>query len=81
MKTLLHDIPVNDKCIDDTIVQLSNCNTLGVMWTIDSDCLYFYVNIVKKDVLTKRCILRFVASIFDPLDLVSPIVLIGKVIF
>ena len=80
-QTLLKYVPVDDKCIHDTIVQLSDSKTLGIMWNIDSDCFYFDVNIVKKNVLTKRCILSFVASIFDPLGLVSPIVLMGKVIF
>ena len=80
-QTLLKYIPVDDKCIHDTNVQLSDSKTLGIMWNIDSDCFYFDVNIVKKDVLTKRCTLSFVASIFDPLGLVSPTVLMGNVIF
>ena len=49
---------------------------------LKKDCFSFDVYIVKKNVLlTMRCILSFVASIFDPLGLVSPIVLMGKVIF
>ena len=39
---------------------------------------YFDVNIKKQDVVTRRHILGFVASIFDPLGFVSPIIVAGK---
>ena len=78
---MLEEVSLDDKCIDDIIVKLSDSKTLGVMWNIDPDCFYFDVNIVKKDGLTKRCILSFVSSIFDTLGPVPPIVLMGKVIF
>ena len=42
---------------------------------------YFDVNIKKYDVLTRRHIFSFTSSIFDPLSLISPILVTGKCIF
>ena len=39
------------------------------------------VSIPEKTVETKRGILRFLASIFDPLAIVSPVALYGKILY
>ncbi|KAL8583120.1 hypothetical protein ACOMHN_008558 [Nucella lapillus] len=52
---------------------------LGVRWTLETDSLHFFSNPNKKP-LTKRGILSTVASIFDPLGLISPITLKGRMI-
>ena len=51
--------------------------TLGVQWCIESDCFQFRINL-KDSPLTRRGILSTVSSVFDPLGMVSPFILIGK---
>lgn len=47
---------------------------LGVQWCIESDALKFKVTIQRK-VLTRRGLLSMVSSIYDPLGILSPIIL------
>lgn len=52
---------------------------LGVLWCIESD--EFRFRIVLRDCpLTRRGILSTVSSLYDPLGLISPVVLLGKLI-
>ena len=51
--------------------------TLGVHWCIESDTFQFRIEI-KDRPFTRRGILSTVSSVYDPLGLVSPCVLIGK---
>ena len=50
---------------------------LGVEWCVESDTFQFRVTLNNKHV-TSRGILSTVSSIFDPLGLVSPFLLLGK---
>ena len=51
--------------------------TLGIEWCTETDTLQF--NVFLKDALTtRRGMLSIVGSIFDPLGLVSPVVLEGR---
>lgn len=52
---------------------------LGIRWTLDTDMLHFK-NEFRDKPLTKRGALSMLASIFDPLGLVSPVVLKGRLI-
>ena len=49
---------------------------LGIGWNVDQDEFCYKAN-VKCDVVTKRTMLRVVASIYDPLGLVGPIIVAG----
>ncbi|XP_063872995.1 uncharacterized protein LOC135107264 [Scylla paramamosain] len=51
--------------------------TLGVEWCIESDTFQFRIKLKDKP-LTRRGILSTVSSIYDPLGLVSPLILTGK---
>ena len=66
---------------NDEIVNISDSKVLGVMWNTHDDYFYFNVCITDMSVVTRRSILSFVCSIFDPLGLISPIILCGRVIF
>ena len=50
---------------------------LGVQWCVESDSLKFKIEL--KDLpCTRRGILSTVSSIYDPLGLIAPVVLVGK---
>ena len=51
---------------------------LGIVWDLQTDGFTFSVSKNSDTQLTRRKILSIVASIFDPLGLVSPFVLQGK---
>ena len=61
-------------------VKANETKMLGLTWNKESDTLRVTFPQEKADI-TKRGILRFLASIFDPLGLVSPITLTGKVVY
>eukprot|EP00794_Sanderia_malayensis_P021143 gene21143-biopygen14691 len=52
---------------------------LGVQWNVSNDSFQYDVNIPAREV-TKRGILSFVSSIYDPLGIVAPFVLTAKII-
>ena len=52
---------------------------LGIRWNVQSDNLEFNVQIQQKPE-TRRGILSIIASLFDPLGLISPVTLKGKFI-
>ncbi len=51
--------------------------TLGIQWNVESDTLGFRITL-KDQPLTRRGMLSTIASIYDPLGLISPITLVGK---
>ena len=56
------------------------CNierAVGVHWCIESDTLQFRI-VVQDKPLSRRGILSIVSSVFDPLGLVAPFILVGK---
>ncbi|KAK3731637.1 hypothetical protein QZH41_007310 [Actinostola sp. cb2023] len=50
---------------------------LGVQWCVESDTLQFRI-VLKDRPFTRRGILATVSSVFDPLGLVAPVILLGK---
>ena len=89
----LHMFVSNHKAVIDSISQddrskvLQNLDitkdmlpverALGVQWCVKSDSLQFRVEL-KDQPLTRRGILSTVSSVFDPLGLLAPVILIGK---
>jgi hypothetical protein len=56
--------------------------TLGVKWDVTRDLFYFEADLTNQSCeVTKRNILKITSSVFDPLGLISPILLTGKLIF
>ena len=79
---ILQDIPAEERAVEvKTLVPESDSKALGILWDVNSDQFYFDVNMKVPDVVTKRGILSTVASTFDPLGLMSPMLIVGKVIF
>ncbi|XP_011859297.1 PREDICTED: uncharacterized protein LOC105556797 [Vollenhovia emeryi] len=55
--------------------------TLGVLWNQQQDCLLYRVNIRPHgDKVTKRTILAQIASLYDPLGLLGPVIVKAKIL-
>ncbi|CAH8428700.1 unnamed protein product [Schistosoma turkestanicum] len=57
----------------------TTCRALGISWNISDDTFRFYVGRVNEPV-TRRNVLSFVASIFDPMGYLAPVILPAKLI-
>ena len=67
----------NVKTVDLTHDELPSEKALGVLWSVASDTLGFHISVSDKP-LTRRGILSIVSSVYDPLGMVAPFVLMGK---
>lgn len=81
-KTVLATIPKQDCAegaadLDMALGEHKMERALGIQWCISSDKFQFRVK-VKEHPFTRRGILSTVASIFDPLGFVAPVILKGK---
>lgn len=81
-KDVLAEIPEDLKAkylsnLDLTYDTLPVERTLGVQWCIESDTFQFRVEIRSKP-RTRRGVLSTVSSVFDPLGLICPYILVGK---
>ncbi|XP_047483301.1 uncharacterized protein LOC125035146 [Penaeus chinensis] len=81
-KEVLEAISLEEKAISLKNLDLSSEalpieRTLGVEWCIESDTFQFRISINDKPI-TRRGILSTVSSVFDPMGMVSPFILIGK---
>lgn len=71
------DRPKDLQSLDLTKDRLPVGRALGVQWCIESDTLQFSVD-MKDQLLTRRGILPAVSSVFDPLVMLAPLILLGK---
>ena len=81
---LLRQIPAEDrgkkvKELDLDRDSLGSERALGLKWSMDSDMFFFQFS-DKQNPLTRRGMLSTVSSVFDPLGIVSPVTLLGRVI-
>lgn len=53
--------------------------TLGIHWNATTDNLSFQVKLKTNPTVTKRTALSIIAGIYDPLGLVSPVIVMGKI--
>ena len=53
---------------------------LGIKWKIMPDVFFFDVNLCSDVSVTRRKMLSIAASIFDPLGLLNPVILLGKLL-
>ena len=51
--------------------------SLGTYWCIETDNIGFRIELKDKP-LTRRGILSTVSSVYDPLGIVAPVILVGK---
>ncbi|XP_063994337.1 uncharacterized protein LOC135171637 [Diachasmimorpha longicaudata] len=60
---------------DSTILK-----TLGIFWNSSEDTITYEAKLSRHQIITKRIILSETAKIFDPLGLLSPVVIVAKMI-
>ena len=79
---ILNAVPIEDRAkeVKDFNSEV-NSKALGVKWCVGGDYFYFDVNVPDTHKATRREILSVVSSTYDPLGLVSPVVLVGRLIF
>lgn len=73
---------LHDQAKSDHLLMISGENTLktlGLLWNATQDCLQYQVKLPEETVDTKRTVLSKILQVFDPLGLVAPILLRGKI--
>ena len=65
------------KNVDLNVQNLPLQSAVGIQWCLESDTLLFRIQLQDKP-LTRRGLLSTISSIFDPLGLVAPFMLLGK---
>ena len=78
---VLDGVPEEDCQQHAMDITFSECKTLGMKWNLGSDCFYFDKELDSAVEVTRRHILRTIASIFDPLGLICPLLVEGRLIF
>ena len=81
-KDVLEVIPIEERARKIDLESSIDCKTktLGLTWHADSDLFVFEIVEVIGKIQTKRMILKHTAAIFDPLGLISPLLIQGKII-
>ncbi|XP_038046729.1 uncharacterized protein LOC119720934 [Patiria miniata] len=75
---------VSEDCVAEevrTFGPLCESRTLGTKWKVSTDEFFFEVGRDRESPITRRKMLSAVSSIFDPLGLLGPVVLAGKLLF
>lgn len=81
---LLEAVPVKDrKQAGVNMVAGTETKALGVLWQVDLDVFKYQAKLHKTEVepVTKRHMLSFVSTLYDPLGLVSPFIVPGRLLF
>ncbi|XP_077393414.1 uncharacterized protein LOC144030741 [Festucalex cinctus] len=83
-RDVLESIPPSERAVNVTNMDLSFDSlplerVLGIQWDVESDCFQFCISL-KDQPATRRGILSTVASLFDPLGFVAPVLLQAKII-
>ena len=76
---VLREIPSSSRMLSNPDQALTNhgVKTLGIAWRTQEDSFLFEVA-HPREPFTRRSILAYIASVYDPLGLIAPIVLVGK---
>ena len=79
---VVKSIPVEDRAskVDIEFGQLPSLKTLGVLWHAEDDVFTFKTEITEEIANTKREFLSKIASLFDPLGLLSPYTIRSKML-
>ena len=79
---LLMDVPAEDRAKEVCVLNSdSGSKALGIHWNVLSDEFLFKGLSYQHEQVTRRKMLSFVFSLFDPLGLISPLLIMGKLLF
>ena len=80
-RSVLESVPKSERAVDINLdlpsEQLPIERVLGVQWSVELDCFGFSI-VLKDQPLTRRGVLSTVASVYDPLGFLAPLVLRAK---
>nr|CAI5853378.1 unnamed protein product [Callosobruchus analis] len=78
----IQDFSHDSKHIEFSLNKEQEAKTLGLTWNSGIDCLSYMVTSSKcfAEKVTKRAILSKVASIFDPMGLLAPCIILAKIL-
>ena len=82
-KNVMAEIPTEDQAAQLNIADNKGpvVNTLGLSWDSRGDVLKIPVPTVASDLpMTKRNVSKKIAAVFDPLGLISPFIMVAKII-
>ena len=80
---LLSTIDVNDRAEEvRDLTSDMNSRALGVKWDVNEDAFYYVMKqVCACDDVTRRIMLSNIATMYDPLGLITPIAVRGKILF
>lgn len=73
---LIKNLPLKD--VESTKDESAIIKTLGLVWNPESDEISFAIKPMKEGPITKASVLSEIASIYDPIGLIGPVILRGK---
>lgn len=73
---LLKNLPKNDVELTEEISQI--IKTLGIVWKPGTDVISFLMKLLGESPMTKAEILSEIASIYDPIGIIGPVLLLAK---
>lgn len=80
--SILRSIPT-DKQADSLTIKIEEntiIQTLGLSWRPSSDSFHFITEMSSITTITKRTVLSTIAKLFDPLGLISPVIIKAKIL-
>ena len=78
---LLFDLPEDDVSKEVKLIDNDSASkVLGIKWNTKSDHLFFEVEKMETVPITRRKMLSYVSSMYDPLGLIGPVAVKGKMI-
>ena len=81
-KAVLENVPQDDRqaSLDLASGELPATKTLGVQWIASDDNFGFMFATQEEGTITKRLMARRLATVFDPLGFLAPVVILGKIL-
>jgi len=81
-KALMQKIPVEDRAssVNLNIDAVPCVKTLGLWWTAENDLFVYKIDVDDVQMITKRCWLSKISTIFDPLGFLSPYVIRARIL-
>ena len=78
---LLAKLPESDRASEvKEFKSDSKSKVLGLVWNVMLDQFQFDVKLESPDVVTRRVMLSLVSSLYDPLGLISPVLIVGRIL-